>query len=60
VFFDRWVPATLVHDGRDLQPGDRLLGPAVVDWPATTLVLHPGQRGEVNPWGDLLVDLAVG
>jgi hypothetical protein len=32
-------------------------GPAVVDWPTTTLVVHPGQVARVAATGDLIVRL---
>jgi N-methylhydantoinase A len=58
VWFGRWVEATPVHPGPSLQPGDRLAGPAVVDWPSTTLLLHPGDRAEVLRLGDIVVEVS--
>ena len=52
-----YVPA-LQLDG----PGTPILteGPAIVQYPFTTLVLRPGDRLEVQPSGDALVDVAAG
>lgn len=44
VYFDRWVDRTPIFDGTAVRPGHTLRGPAVVDWPTTGLLVHPGQR----------------
>ena len=33
-----------------LQPGHEVTGPAIVEHPATTLVVHPGDRVFVDEW----------
>lgn len=41
---------------RDLLPaGARLDGPLIVEEPSTTTLLQPGQRLEVDAWGNLLI-----
>jgi N-methylhydantoinase A len=57
VFLDERGPARSVpiFQGHGLNPGDSVLGPAVVEEPATTLFLAPGDRMEVDPWGNYLV-----
>ncbi len=51
VWFDCWTD-TPVHRGATLAPGDEIAGPAVVDWPTTTLVVHPRQTVLIGPAGD--------
>jgi N-methylhydantoinase A len=52
-----WVP-TAVHDGRDLQPGHRVNGPAVVELPYTTVAVAAGHRLTLDPVGNYV--LAIG
>jgi N-methylhydantoinase A len=33
-----------------LQPGHEIIGPAIVEHPATTLVVHPQDRVFVDEW----------
>jgi N-methylhydantoinase A len=56
---DAWHDAP-VYDGEQLRPGPPLVGPAVVQWPFTTLLLQPRDRALVRPNGDVLVDVAAG
>jgi N-methylhydantoinase A len=46
---------TPVYDRLDLLPGARPTGPAIVEEPAATVVLLPGDAGEINPYGALVV-----
>jgi N-methylhydantoinase A len=57
VYFERWVTETPVYRGAALEPGHLVAGPAVVDWPATTLVIHPGQEASVGATGDVILRL---
>ncbi|MCB1385563.1 MAG: hydantoinase/oxoprolinase family protein [Nitratireductor sp.] len=45
----RWHKATL-YEMDWLQPGHEITGPAIVEHPATTLVVHPGDRVFVDEW----------
>lgn len=54
---DGWHDAP-VYDGDALRPGLPVIGPAIVQWPFTTLVLRPGDQAHVRPNGDVLVDVA--
>ena len=47
-FFTQWVDQTPVYAGERLRPGHRIIGPALVDSRATTLVIHPGQEAHVD------------
>ena len=48
---------TAVYDGLALGAGDRLDGPAIVELPATTVVVEPGQRLRVDERGSLVIEL---
>ncbi len=39
-----------LYDGERLRPGNRLAGPAVVEYPGTTLLILPGWTGELDPY----------
>ncbi len=43
----RWAPASL-WEMELLSPGNRIEGPAVIEHPATTLVVPPGKRVEID------------
>lgn len=45
----RWFPASL-WEMELLTPGNRILGPAIIEHPATTLVVPDGKRIEVDEW----------
>jgi N-methylhydantoinase A len=49
--------ATPVFDGEALKPGMELEGPAIVDFPHTTLVLRHDQRAHVDAFGSTIVDM---
>ena len=48
--------ATEVYDGERLTPGNALSGPAVVELPATTIVVRPGQRLSVDAYRNFVVE----
>jgi N-methylhydantoinase A len=48
VYFTSWQKAH-VFDASQLRPGHEIDGPAVIDGPGTSLLIHPGQRAEVDP-----------
>jgi N-methylhydantoinase A len=49
--------ATPVFWGERLGPGNALAGPAIIQVPDTTIVIHPGQTARVDPYGNVLIDL---
>jgi N-methylhydantoinase A len=53
----RAVTATPVFTGGDIPPGTVLVGPALVDYPDTTVVLRPDLRMVVEPGGNLTIEL---
>ena len=46
-----------VYDGETLRPGPPIEGPAIVQYPFTTLVLRPGDSANVLASGDILVTI---
>jgi N-methylhydantoinase A len=44
---------TPVYDGAELRPGDRLKGPAIVEYPGTTVALLSGQAATVDELLDI-------
>jgi N-methylhydantoinase A len=54
----RWVRCSVYSRAR-LQPGDRVEGPAVVEEPASTLLLYPGDRLRVAERGHLIVEVGL-
>jgi len=53
-FEDRWFE-TDVFFGADLQPGDRLTGPAIVCEETSTIVIEPGYEAKILSRGEFLI-----
>lgn len=56
-FFRGRYVATPVYDGPTLGAGQAILGPAIVEEPFTTIVVYPGQRATVDPFGNYVITL---
>ena len=52
--------ASLVYRRGDLAPGQIVHGPAIVEQLDTTVVVFPGDRMRVDPWGNLVISLSGG
>ena len=52
-----WVEDCTVYDRYALRPGTTLVGPALIEERESTAVLGPGDRAEVDRYGNLLVDI---
>jgi N-methylhydantoinase A len=48
---------TPIHRGAGLAPGDRITGPAVVEYPHTTIAVRPQQSLRVDGFGNLVLRL---
>jgi N-methylhydantoinase A len=48
-----------IYDGDRLAPGMAFAGPAVVEDPGTTVVLHPGNRARVDGYGNIHIETGV-
>jgi N-methylhydantoinase A len=55
-FGDRFVD-TPIYDGPQLRVGHRLRGPAIIEEPFTTIVLHPRQTATLDRFGNYHVDV---
>ena len=59
---DVWLPerggfvATSVYDRDRLAPGNRIVGPAIVEQMDTTTVVLPGQAAAVDPYSNLILE----
>ena len=52
-----WVP-TAIFRREQLPPGAELVGPAVIEEAMSTTLVHPGERVDVDGYGNLLVHVA--
>jgi len=48
---------TPTYRGERLRPGATLAGPAIVEMPDTTIVVHPGQRARVDEYANFVLTL---
>lgn len=46
-----------IYDGDRLSAGMKFAGPAIIEDAGTTVVIHPGNRVEVDPYGNILIQL---
>ncbi|KRB61157.1 5-oxoprolinase [Rhizobium sp. Root708] len=46
-----------IYDGEKLEPGMNFVGPAIIEDPGTTIVIHPGNRVEVDGFGNIHIHL---
>ena len=58
LFEGQWY-RTPVYRRESLAVDMSLAGPAIVEQLDTTIVVYPGDRATVDPWGNLTIDLAV-
>ena len=54
---DAWYEAP-IYDRAELGAGQVVTGPAIIEQMDSTALLYPGDRCEVDPWGNLVIDLA--
>lgn len=52
------VRKAAIYDGTRLEPGMTFAGPAIVEDPGTTVVIHPGNRAEVDGYGNIHIHLS--
>jgi N-methylhydantoinase A len=60
VFFDGKFRPTPTYARAALAAGNRINGPALIEEHASTTVLDPGDRLEVDPHGNLVIKVAGG
>jgi len=49
-----------IYDGGLLEPGQRLVGPAIVETKGSTTVVHPGNTVAVDDYGNLVIAIQAG
>lgn len=59
VVFARGPVETMLYDRDRLRTGNRIAGPALLLQLDTTIVVPPGWTGEIDPYGNLLLEPAV-
>jgi N-methylhydantoinase A len=47
-----------IYDAEKLEPGMSFAGPAVIEDPATTVVVHPGQSVSIDAYGNIHIEIA--
>ena len=52
VYFDGWIEATPIVDAPSTRRGDVIEGPAVAEWPTTTLLVPPGFEASIDERGN--------
>jgi N-methylhydantoinase A len=59
-FYQLGFRDTKIYRSEALGPGTAIAGPAIVERPDTTIVVGPGQRLEVEPFGNMIISLNAG
>ena len=54
-----FVP-TPIYRRELLRPGNGVVGHGVIEAVDTTMVVHPGQRADIDAWGNILLDTTGG
>ncbi len=49
--------STPIYDGAQLAARVRIAGPAIIEMPETTIVLHPGSEGQLDGYGNFVIAL---
>jgi N-methylhydantoinase A len=59
-FYQLGFRDTQIYRSEALGPGTSIAGPAIVERPDTTIVVGPGQRLDVEPFGNMIITLNAG
>ncbi|MBL8583799.1 MAG: hydantoinase/oxoprolinase family protein, partial [Rhizobiaceae bacterium] len=49
---------TPIYTGQAVRCGHRIVGPAVIEYPHTTVVVRPNQTAAIDPIGNVIIDLS--
>jgi len=60
VYFEGGYHVSSIHERRRLNPGQQIDGPAVIEQVDSTTILSPGDRAQVDPYGNLIITLGKG
>jgi N-methylhydantoinase A len=58
VYFDREFVATPIYEHERLVPGNKVVGPAIIESANTTMPLHPDQEFTVDAFNNLVIRFA--
>ena len=58
IYWAEWkkLASTPIYDGYQLLPGNAIDGPCVIETTTTSIVVHPGQRVEVDALRNFVID----
>jgi N-methylhydantoinase A len=59
-FSEQGRHTTAIYDATALEPGMVIVGPAILEDPGTTIVIHPGNRATLDRFGNIHIDLGKG
>jgi len=48
---------TPIYKGGDLNPGNRIAAPAIIEEPTTTILVMPGSRASITKYGNYLIEI---
>lgn len=51
------IHSAAIYDGERLEPGMTFAGPAIIEDPGTTIVIHPGNRVEIDRFSNIHIHL---
>jgi N-methylhydantoinase A len=51
------IHAATIYDGEKLEPGMRFEGPAIIEDPGTTIVVHPRNRVHIDAYGNTHIEI---
>ena len=51
------VHEATIYDGEKLEPSMVFVGPAIIEDPGTTVVVHPGNRVTIHDYGNIHIDI---
>jgi N-methylhydantoinase A len=52
------IHTALIYDGSLLEPGMKFTGPAVIETSGTTVVVHPGNRVQIDDYGNVCIQVS--
>jgi N-methylhydantoinase A/oxoprolinase/acetone carboxylase beta subunit/N-methylhydantoinase B/oxoprolinase/acetone carboxylase alpha subunit/acetone carboxylase gamma subunit len=53
---ERKFVRTKVYRGLDINAGEAIEGPAILEYPGTTVLIGPGQRGTLDNWLNIMIE----
>jgi len=57
VYFDGQWLETMIFSREELQPGNRIMGPAIIEEMGSTILIYPGDIGCVDEYGNIIIQI---